>query len=227
MCILKKFSIIIFLVLLGCNYSFAQYDEVWIIGGKKKLEPTSREWKIDFALDARRSIAFDEAVKLGGLRIGIEYRRVNRFGLGFYGLNNPIDKPQSPIVDVENYSVQFDFGYISAYYERVLYYSRSWEITSTLHLGSGNVRVNYKAFQDDDWNFYDNFRVKPLEISSAATYHFSWWLSGGVGVGYRYMRDAHPELQRAYNNMVWVVKVKIRVGKAMRSVFNPDVKDEY
>ncbi|MEZ4800252.1 MAG: hypothetical protein R2809_10860 [Flavobacteriales bacterium] len=65
-------------------------DTVWIVTGPKALDNKFKKWKFDFVFDARQTIISNTAARLGGIRIGMEYRRVHRFGIGFYGLGDGI-----------------------------------------------------------------------------------------------------------------------------------------
>ena len=46
-----------------------------------------KKWKFMVGLDARRSFFRGTPVKINGIRTGLEYKGVHRFGIGFYGLS--------------------------------------------------------------------------------------------------------------------------------------------
>ncbi|NQX91924.1 MAG: hypothetical protein HRT74_07350 [Flavobacteriales bacterium] len=71
-------------------------DQVWIIGGQKRIsKPQFKKWRFDVQLDGRRSNLRDQPVQMGGVKIGMEHKRVHRFGLGLYGLSSNIQLDQS------------------------------------------------------------------------------------------------------------------------------------
>ena len=227
---MAKFLQISFLLLLISSVSFVQgqySDEVWIIGGNKHISDPFKKYKIDFQFDARSSSFQNQAVRIGGLRLGIEHRRVHRFGLGVYGLSNNLVVDQFESIKQDHSEVIFEFNYATLYYERVLFFNPKWEISSSLHVGGGSVKVSYRDEISDEIEPFNTFEVGVAELSASGFYHFTYWLSVGGGFGYRRVNDANEDLAREYSSGLYVAKVKIRFGKLLRSIFNKDVKNEY
>ena len=224
-----KFRIAFLLTnLLFAASSFAQLnEEVWIIGGKKFLGDGFKEWKVDFVFDGRNSFADGEPIGVGGLRLGIEYFRVNRFGIGIYGLNQPVTRTNFMLGDANLDVANFTLSYATLYYERVLFFNPKWEISGTLHAGRGEVTINARNPLTTEWGPYGRVEVRPFELSSSAYHHLSWWLSVGAGVGYRWMLETPSELRDIYSSTVYLVKVKVRIGRAIRSIVDKDAKNEY
>lgn len=202
-------------------------EEVWIIGGKKFLGEGFKEWKIDFVFDGRNSFADGDPIPVGGVRLGIEYYRVNRFGVGLYGLNQPIGREMITLGDTLLGPSQFTLGYGTLYYERVLFFNPKWEVSGTIHLGRGDVFVRTVNPETNVLEDYGEIQVRPWELSTSVYHHLSWWLSFGGGVGYRWMGNTPPALRDIYTSTVYLVKVKIRIGKAIRSIWDKDAKNEY
>ncbi|MFM1932714.1 MAG: hypothetical protein RL226_2017 [Bacteroidota bacterium] len=202
-------------------------EEVWTITGKKFLGEGFRKWKFDIVFDGRRSFANGETVSIGGLRMGLEYKRVHRFGVGIYQFTEDIVVPMYTTTDTAVSPARFIFGYGSLYYERVLYLHPKWEISATGHLGRGNINIDFFNTKDGYWERLETRDVRPIELSTSAYHHLSWWLSAGLGVGYRWMFDTPPNLRGLYSSTVYLAKVKIRVGKAIRRIGNEKVKYEY
>ncbi len=202
-------------------------DEVWIIGGKKQISaPLFRKWKPEVQFDGRSTVVTGNNVQLAGFRVGLEYKRVHRFGVGVYNWSSDIS---SAVINNEGMAEdrKYSFTYASIYYERILFFSRKWEIANTLHLGNGRIRVQNRPAGANDFNVLSDQIVYPVEISASGFYNFTWWLSAGAGIGYRFMRNAPQEVDEAYEAPVYVAKVKIRITKLLRSIFNSDVKNEY
>lgn len=222
-------SISIFCLLLALGFSSkAQYhDDVWILGGMKHLSDPFKEFKMDFQLDARSSSFKNEAVRIGGLRVGVEYRRVHRFGFGLDGLSNNLTFDQFEPIEQAHSKAYFDFSYATLYYERVLFFNPKWEFSSTVHLGRGDVRVSFRDALSEQVEVFETYKVGVAELSASGFYHLTYWLSLGGGLGYRLVNDQNEELANEYSSGFYVVKAKLRIGKLVRSIFNKDVKNEY
>ena len=191
------------------------------------MPPPHKKWKPEFVFDARDSWIEGDQIKLGGIRLGMEFRRVHRFGIGIYGLNNPIVRNNPNILPDGVESLQYQFNYASLFYERVLYFNKKWEVNATGHLGNGTINVFARDIGAKNWYEYRTLDVRPLEGSITAYYHLSWWMSFGGGLGYRYIRKAPDEVKTAYNNTVYAVRVKIRLGRLVKSIWKKDTKNEY
>lgn len=213
--------------LSGMSQRKSYVDEVWIIGGKKTLRSPFKKLRFDFQLDGRASFINNELVSIGGVKIGLEYRRVNRFGVGFYGLNNNIDIQSFEDLNQSYNNVFADFSYVTMYYERVVFFNPKWEFSATAHLGSGTVSITYQADESDDIQLYADYRMNPVEGSFSGFYHLNYWISVGGGYGYRWVFSEVDTLEDEYSSDLYILKAKIRLGKLVRSVFNKDVKNEY
>lgn len=221
-----RLSLILLLFIL-CIPETSGQQEVWILGGKRSVPPPYKRWKPELVFDARNSWIDQQQVKLGGIRLGMEFRRVHRFGVGVYGLNNPLVSNELEAFPDGIEEVQYQFNYASIFYERVLYFNPKWEVNTALHLGTGNIDVFARNKGESDWYAYRNIDVRPVEGSVTAYYHLTWWMSLGGGVGYRYIRKAPDEVKDAYNNTVYVARLKIRIGRLVKSIWNKDAKNEY
>jgi hypothetical protein len=200
---------------------------VWIFGGYHQLGENTKKWKTDFVLDARQTAIGDQKARIGGIRLGIERRRIYRFGIGLYGFSNTVHSPAISGVEGQIESAEYEFSYLAGFYERVLYFNRKWEVSATVHLGLGSIQTKYKLVGDEQFTILDPISVRPMEISSSAYFNLTWWLSVGGGLGMRYMRESPPEVQDVYNGLLYMAKVKLKFGKIVRSFFNKSVKDEY
>lgn len=208
----------------------AQYqDEIWLLNGKKTLTSAEgfKKWRFSLDLDARSTFADGARARLGGLRVGLEFKRIHKFGIGIYSLDQGLSKSNTELIDESIRNIHFDFDYLTLFYERVLLFNKKWEWSAAIHFGTGNIEGTYQIHNSDETFVIDPIQVKPLELSTSAYYHFNWWLSGGGGIGYRYMRKTPQELQNDFNGAVYILKVKLRIGKLVKSIWNEDVKNEY
>jgi hypothetical protein len=201
-------------------------DEVWIIGGNKELRYPFKKWKPELQFDGRYTVLNGEAARIFGLRFGAEHKRVHRFGVGIYGWSSAINERVSNQTG-KTEEFRYNLSYSSIFYERVMYFSRKVEFALTAHLGGGTISSSVKAAGETIFHSQDTQEVLPLEISGSGFYNFTWWLSVGGGLGYRYMRRAPDIIRNQLNGQVYVLKARLRITKLLRSIYNKDVKNEY
>jgi len=202
-------------------------DTVILINGQRILDHSFKKRRFDFTFDARQTLIGAQSAKLGGFRIGLEYRRVHRVGFGVFGLSEGAFVNQLQTIHPNITAAYLNLTYSSIYYERVLYFNRKWEWSATAHLGNGWIEGRYQLGDNTDWIAIPAIRVKPLEVSSSLYYHLNWWISVGVGGGYRHMRQAPAEAREIYNAPIALFKLKVRFFKLIKGAFNPDVRHQY
>jgi len=204
----------------------AYSDTVWTITGPTVLDSRFKKWKFDFVLDARQTIVSNTVARLAGIRIGMEYRRVHRFGFGFYNFGDGVNvnalNEISPFVTVAN----LNLSYNSVFYERVMLFNPKWEVSLTGHLGNGTITGTYTLESGRTINL-PTVRVRPIELSTTCYYNLTWWCSIGGGIGYRYMRQTPVEVRPIYNAPVAILRVRIKFGKLTKSIWNHDIKHTY
>jgi hypothetical protein len=202
-------------------------DTVWIVTGYKPLDGNFKKWKFDFSLDARQSIISNTTARIGGIRIGMEYRRVHRFGIGFYGMGDKINTFSLDEVNSAITEASFTLRYNTFYYERVLFFNKKWEVSSAFHLGRGKIKGDYLLLGAPSRQSFPEKDVRLFEISSTAYYHINWWIDAGVGIGYRQMNDIPQEVKPIYNAPVAILRVRIKFGKLIKSIWDHDIKHTY
>jgi hypothetical protein len=202
-------------------------DTVWIIGGKHALGPAYKRYKLDFSLDGRQTLIGTQRARLGGLRVGVEYRRVNRFGLGLYGLGQGVELNSLPQIDTAITWAKVSLRYQSLFYERVLFFSRKLEWSITAHYGRGTVTGKYLRSGSTSEEVLPRQHLRVLELSSVGYYNFTYWLSIGAGVGYRYMYGLTDEIQDVYESPIALLRVRIKLGKLVKSIWDKDTRNLY
>jgi len=202
-------------------------DTVWIITGKRGLGPLFKKWKFDFVLDARRTFISNVPAQVIGIRMGAEYRRVHRFGVGIYALGSDVHVSSFKNFDIPFKEAVVRLSYASLFYERVLYFHRKWEWSSAFHIASGEVTGSYLPLNESEWSPLPVTKVRAMELSTIGYYNLTWWCNIGVGVGYRQMSGLQPELRRFYSAPVAIARVRIRLGKLVQSIWDRDKKYEY
>lgn len=205
----------------------AYSDTVWIVTGKRPLDGFFQKQKLDFVLDARQTLISNTQARIARLRIGIEYRRVHRFGFGFYGLGDGVRLSSLYELDSTIVDATLNLSYVSAYYERVLFFNKKWEWSATVHVGRGEITGIYRKSGDSVFLTLPKQEVRPFEISTTAYYNLTWWCSLGTGIGYRFMRSTPEEIRPVYNAPVAIARVRIKLGKLVKSIWDENAKNEY
>lgn len=224
-----RFALLIVFLLSTClvNAQFGQGDEVWIIGGEKKLENYQNKLRPDFSFDARRTLFEQRWIAVGGVKFGVEYRRVHRLGIGIYFLNTRIFDEDIELI-LEANKIEYDFNYSTLYYDRVFYFDPKWEFGSTLHLGGGRISTFY---QNQD-NPNERNRGPELDFSLAelvvyGEYNLLYWFGVSAGLGYRSVFGLEYGLAGDFSSPIFVANLRMNLLKLARSYFDESVKDEY
>jgi len=202
-------------------------DTVWTIKGKQALGPSVKTVKLDFALDARQTLISSERTRLAGIRLGLEIRRVHRIGLGIYGLGDGVELEELPEIDSTINKANLKLAYQSIYYERVLHFSRKWEWSATCHFGRGKVTGSFERIGLTGSNVLQEQKLNVLELSTTGYYNINYWLSSGIGLGYRFMYGLPKEIGDVYEAPVALIRVRIKLGKLVKSIWDKDTQNLY
>jgi hypothetical protein len=181
--------------------------------------------KPELILDGRRTLISEQGARLGGFRVGIEMNRVNRFGFGFYSFSKSVRTTTLNEISSNIISADLELNYASIYYERVLLFTKKYEWSSTLHFGVGNVSGSYTYADGSIGNYEEPLQL--TEISTTLFRHLTYFMSIGAGVGYRQTRNAPEELLPIYNAPVFLVKLRFQPIKAVRGIWNKDIRKRY
>ena len=181
--------------------------------------------KPEFVFDGRLTLVSNAGAKLGGLRAGFEVNRVNRFGIGFYSFSNGVNTTSLNEISSSIVSANLKLNYTSAYYERVLVFTKKYEWSSTIHFGVGNVSGSYTYANGSVGNY--DAPVQLTELSTTLYRHLTYFMSVGGGIGYRQTRNAPEELLPIYNAPVFIVKLRIQPIKMVRGIWNKDLRNRY
>lgn len=191
---------------------------------KSKLFPSKygeKKWKFMLGLDARRSFFQGAPVKINGIRTGLEYKGVHRFGLGFYGLSKQaifteirVENPAA----TDTSQVKFNVGFASLFYERVLFKSPKWEFAIPAAFSGGTISG---SFQDSTGTFLplvkSNFSA--LSFGFQTKYYIFSWLAPRVSIGYRLTFNTSPEVKGAFNRPYYSFGLQLLLGELYRAVF--------
>lgn len=183
-----------------------------------------KKTKLLLGFDSRRSFFADRNIKVFGLRMGAEYKRVHRFGLGFYFQNRPETFKGLPVNEpdaTDTSLVRFSTGFAALFYERVVFHNRKWEFSVPIYLGSGNLNSEYT---DTTGKFTPRQQIpfRTFGIAATGKYYVWPWLALGTGVGYRFVGSKSPRVQEAFQQPFYMLKVQVLFGELYRSIFKKE-----
>ncbi len=220
------FFIYLFIIAGSLQAQFGQDDDVMLVNGKRELLPYQNTLKTDFKFDARRTLFQKQWIGVGGLRLGVEYRRIHRVGVGFYFLNTRIFDSEFDY-DISADIVEYDFAYNSIYYERALYFDRKWEFGSGIHLGGGRINVLYNPEGLNNRLIIDEIPFNTGEISLYGEYNILYWLGIGLGTGYRHIWGLDRNFRRSFSSPIFSATLQVKFVKLAKSFFDESIKDEF
>lgn len=178
-------------------------------------------WRPLIGFDAYRSFYSGAPVKFNGLRFGVEYKGVHRFGFGFYGLKKDLvftDLSVDYPLATDTSLVKFKLNYAALFYERVFYKTRKWEISLPLYLGGGGLD-GYVEGNDGVFYRYTASSFSLLNTGVNVKYYLLPWLAPRIGTGFRLTFNAEKTLRKAFNGPYYAFGLSIMVGELYRSLF--------
>jgi hypothetical protein len=222
--VLKKITFIILFLYYGINvFGSINYTDT----SKVQLFPKSvgkKKWKLLIGLDARRSYFESQKVKINGIRLGLQYKGVHRFGFGFYSLSEKIEFNNIELnkVDAQLPSkILVDVNYNSLFYERVFLKTKRWEISFPVHLGGGQLKRQYLN-NLGNYKQLDKKRFSVLSGGVQVKFYILTWLAPRISFGYRQTFNTLPEISNAFNKPFYAYGLSISLGELVRSIFNGD-----
>ena len=199
----------------------AQIDSVRVslLGGDRIISEEKARFGFGFEFDARRSFVNSENVRFGGFRIPLHYRRVHRFGAGYYWLTDRVFDYSFPY-DIDEEKVEYNLEYATLFYERVLYFREFWEISAGGSLGGGGVRVHYNPNGGNDRLLLERIDVNPLEIQLSGDYYIFNWIGLGAGIGYRQIAGGTEQVRDFLSGPIYIFKAQIDILQIIRNHIN-------
>ena len=180
-----------------------------------------------FQFDNRNERYYGVSARMNGLRIGIEFERVLRMGVGFYQNNAFYSFEPPSAVDSLQQSVRF--GYNTFFMEWVLYRDFRWELALPMSYGSGVIELNNFSRGNSIPEFVgaDTIgRNRLLDIGLSGHVKVLPWVGIGAGVGYRQLLISDRLYRRPFSTPYLNFKVKLFLGYIYKGIFKPEVVQE-
>jgi hypothetical protein len=191
---MKKIQVLLFCLILFSTSSYY-------------CQEVPKKWKFAFQLDNRFSSIRDRNVTVFGLKVGLQYKKLTRIGIGSSFIVNPvyIDYFNKKIKTEETNKISF--WYFSVFNDWILFKNKKWECFATEQIGFGRPNftkeINNDIVSDINVNLYVN------EISGQVNYKFTKWIGLGAGVGYRNLLNKKSALNTTFDAPIYIAKIII------------------
>jgi len=165
--------------------------------------------KISFRIDSRNSFISNKIALVRGYKIGLDYAKKIRLGIGFNRLATDFVSDYSFLDGNEQIKVKprLHLEYISLFADYVFYKSKKWEFNLPLQLGGGYSYRKYKL--DGKANILDKEFVLIYEANINGLYKIFTGVGVGVGTGYRIMLVGNSKIKDHFNSPIYIFRVKI------------------
>lgn len=177
-----------------------------------------------FQFDNRNERYYDLRGRMNGTRVGLEFFKRLRTGVGIYG-NSSSYQMNFPSVP-KNLSYSARLNYATWFAEAVFYRSFRWEFSTAYAMGKGRIQLDSYDTRTSipELSAKDTILGIPL-YDFGVNSHFKIfpWFGLGFGVGYRTLRlPSYPELQGPFSGSYFDFKIKVFLGYAIRGIFHPE-----
>lgn len=203
-------SLFILISLFTTQLTFSQAEEI-----KKN------KYKFVATFDMKNSVVIGHSVKFNGVILGIGNSK-HRFGIGFYGLRNPVHTFDNKVYFINATDTnKYNFGFLSLYYEKILFRSKRWEFTAPGHLNFGSLKGEYLSTNRK----YKKFLYKGVSsVTLSVKSHFKIvrWLGLNSRVGYNFILNEDKRTKKALNAPFYSFGVKIFLGEVWKITTNKE-----
>lgn len=168
--------------------------------------------------DSRFSIINRHFTTINGLKLGVELRNRFRVGGAIYFLSTGVPTRQpDPANAAEEAEAELRFRYLAAYAGYVLLETPRWEISSTMQLGMGSVRVRYLTAEGGFTVTEPKF-LGVVEPGMAVQLRVFQWAGVGTGLGWRQPIFVPGAIQKELNGPVFYLRGNLFLRELLRVV---------
>jgi len=161
--------------------------------------------KFYIGFDNKNSFISNRSGWFIGAKVGLEYNKIFRYGIGFYGLyNKTYAKYINGIKKSEEY---LSFNYASIFAEYIFKSSKKYEYSLPINLGFG-----YSWLGDFQTSAERQFVIL-YEAQLNGLYYPISFFGVGAGVGYRIMLLNNKKIDEQFSAPIYNIKFKIVFGE--------------
>jgi len=186
-------SLFIVFLLFGCAVFYSQ--------------EAPKKWKFAFQLDNRFSSIRGKEITVFGLKVGLQYKKLTRFGVGSSFIVNPVYIDYFNKKRNTEETNKISFWYFSVFNDWILFKNNKWECFVTEQIGFGRPNFTKEINNDIVSDFNVNLYVN--EISGQVNYKLTKWIGLGAGVGYRSLLNKKSVLNTTFDAPIYVAKIII------------------
>jgi len=206
------------------NHGLPAYHPILMKDSVKKSKEANLKFLLNF--DSRNSFLLNQKGKLLGLRVGLEFFKHYRFGLGWYLSAQPIPLPSVYRME-DTLRQNLRFTYSTFFFEYVIYEDFKWEFSASLPIGRGTGNIDTVSTKYDKPGTQRKGNVGVIAPSIGGHYKIFYWLGIGTGVGYRFVISPEKNVRQSLSAPFYVIKVKLFLGGLYKAIFKPQkVKEE-
>ncbi|MDB4088074.1 hypothetical protein N9544_00455 [Flavobacteriales bacterium] len=177
------------------------------------------KYKFVASFDMRNSIVIGHSVKFNGVKLGVGNSK-HKFGIGLYGLRKPVHTFNNKVDSLDATDTnRYNFGFLSLYYERILFHSKRWEFTAPIHINFGALKGEYLS----DKRIYKPFLdkgVTSMTVSVKSHFKIFRWVGLQAGLGYNLIINGDKRTKMALNAPFYSFGVKIFLGETWKIITN-------
>jgi hypothetical protein len=174
--------------------------------------------KLDVKLDNRFSFIRNNDVRTIGVKVGLNFDRKFKVGLGF---NRMLLLTEKKFLNDEGLfiPVELEYYYFSPYLEYVYYNSKRWEFSLSTQLGFGEA-----SYVNSEKQKVLNGTVISYEPAMLIDYKIIRWFAIGTGLGYRFVYYKNAGIEEKFSSPEAVIKLKIYLGEIVRTLTGKELK---
>jgi len=178
--------------------------------------------KLDVKLDNRFSFIRNNDVRTIGVKVGLNFDRKFKVGLGF---NRMLLLTEKNYFNEEGLSipVELEYYYFSPYLEYVYFNSKRWEFSLSTQLGFGEASYVNNQISGEKQKVLSG-RVLSYEPAMLIDYKIIRWFGIGTGVGYRFVYYKNARIEEKFSSPEVVIKLKIYLGEIVRTLTGKELK---
>ena len=178
--------------------------------------------KLDVKFDNRFSFIRDNTLKTVGVKVGLNFRRKFKVGLGINQMLVPIETTTTNISG-EEVPVDLEYFYFSPYLEYVFHNSKRWEFSLSTQLGFGSANYRFTNFEGKKIQLQKS-TVLSYEPAMLIDYKIVRWVGIGTGVGYRLVYYKESVIKEQFSSPEYVIKLKVYLGEIVRTITGKEFK---
>jgi hypothetical protein len=165
-----------------------------------------------------------DLARFTGFRMGLNYNKRLRFGIGYYGLSsqvvNSINVEDNNVPYTTNGELKYGFLCLSA--EWIFYKDQPWQFSVLpLQFGFGSAHFEYLRVPDKQLTSTEHASVFTYEPDFTAQYTIIKWIGLGASLGYRMTVVKPKGISENFNAPTFSIGVKLFVDEIYHSAF-PD-----